>query len=154
MYCDRASATVGPACNARGSRPAPVSVEAMEKLLPALMSSGPAWMQLDRHQSGLNPSFLVYMFGKKGSKPGCSPVQIYCISDGFGSLDLRQYSVLRLSLGCEETYGGSKDEDQDVLTILEGPARGRHFTAGKSKQAGIAWCLEELAVSFQTGQSE
>lgn len=66
MCCGRASATVGPACNAHGSRPAPVSAEAMERLLPALMSSGPAWMQLDCHQSGWNPSFLVYMLGRKG----------------------------------------------------------------------------------------
>lgn len=52
MYRHRAPATAAPACNAHGSRPAPASAEAMERLLPALMSSGPAWMQLSRHQSG------------------------------------------------------------------------------------------------------
>lgn len=68
MCRDRASATVAPACNAHGSRPAPASVEAMERLLPALMSSGPAWMHLNCHWSGWNSSFLVYVWGRKGQK--------------------------------------------------------------------------------------
>lgn len=65
---------------------------------------------------------------------GCGPVQIHCISGGFGSLDLRQYPVLRLSLGCEKTCSGSKDGDQDVLTIIKGPMAWEAFYRRK-KQA-------------------
>lgn len=65
---------------------------------------------------------------------GCSPLQIRCISGGFGSLDLRQYSVLRLSLGCEKTYSGSKDGDLDVLTVIGGPTAWEAFCRRK-KQA-------------------
>lgn len=52
MHRDRALVAVAPACNAHGSRSAPASAGALGRLLPALMSSGPAWMWLNCHQSG------------------------------------------------------------------------------------------------------
>lgn len=82
---------VAPACNAHGSRSAPVSVGALGRLLPALMSSGPAWRWLNCRQSGWNSLFLVYVLGRRVKKSTShSPVQFHCISGEFGSLDLRQ----------------------------------------------------------------
>lgn len=114
MYHNHAPATAAAACTARGRRPSPASAEGMARLLPALMSSGAAWIQWNCHQSGSNSSFLLYVQGREGQRSN----QPRSSSDASHRrwvwlLGCKTIFCLK-ARGCEQTHSSSEDGDQQA----------------------------------------